>query len=357
MGDRITFPIAGFGGVNLSSRFQFVKGWETGGTDPMDGSVECGDLTAYPMEVTGANLREIIDKISEIYYRVKVATFTENTLAFSFAAGGVITASMTPRVQSETPTGLYYIYLMHGYWAIDDATFPVSSEADPLLGTQYAADIYDPANFGAPLTLDFRDISDKERVLWYEAEAGESPQWHKLEPSLGLGSFYTGSGSLGGTDEQYFRTAFSWYSISDGGTLTAPTIAVPYVTDTSLLPDIAYESLEVLVEFNGKIGVVGDIENIFDAANTFYLGLTCKFKLSGTSIEYSTAEPATVTTGNYVIRLPSGDLSCPFGTVSSPTLTGDLVSEAVEWFEYADKSGDPAWDSTDGTQINGGALG
>ena len=50
-------------------RFAFVNGWLTGGTDPADGSVECGPGTAFPMEVT-------LDQVAEIFYRVKDAWFT-----------------------------------------------------------------------------------------------------------------------------------------------------------------------------------------------------------------------------------------------------------------------------------------
>lgn len=45
-------------------RFEWVKGWLTGGTDPMDGSVEVGDDTDYPLKVT-------LDELAEIFYRVK----------------------------------------------------------------------------------------------------------------------------------------------------------------------------------------------------------------------------------------------------------------------------------------------
>ena len=45
-------------------RFTFVKGWLTGGTDPADGSVECGDGTPYPMLVT-------LDQVAEIFYRCR----------------------------------------------------------------------------------------------------------------------------------------------------------------------------------------------------------------------------------------------------------------------------------------------
>lgn len=58
-------------------RVTFVKGWLTGGTDPADGSVECGDGTIYPMEVT-------LDQAAEIFYRVKKARITSG----GFSASG-----------------------------------------------------------------------------------------------------------------------------------------------------------------------------------------------------------------------------------------------------------------------------
>ena len=72
MGERITFRgrvrggIIG-SGVAVSATDTLVlyrKGWLTGGTDPADGSVEVGDGTDYPLEVS-------IEQMEAINYRIK----------------------------------------------------------------------------------------------------------------------------------------------------------------------------------------------------------------------------------------------------------------------------------------------
>jgi hypothetical protein len=65
--------------TTFSPRITFVKGWVTGGIDPADGSVECGDGTDFPMLVT-------LDQLAEIMYRVKKAKISTG----GFTANGTL---------------------------------------------------------------------------------------------------------------------------------------------------------------------------------------------------------------------------------------------------------------------------
>lgn len=87
MGDKITFRGRGRGciiegtdgGVSaVDPRLRFKKGWLTGGSDPLDGSVECGEGTDFPMLVTQ-------DELMEIVYRARDAYFTAGEARAEYA--------------------------------------------------------------------------------------------------------------------------------------------------------------------------------------------------------------------------------------------------------------------------------
>lgn len=342
-----------------NKRFEFVNGWMTGGTDPADGSVECGEFTEYPLEITGASISDKIDKLAEIHYRVKYAAFTDNTLAMPSIAGGVIAGNMSPRVQYDTSSGgLNYNALMNGYWSLDETGFPCRAGSLTYHGSQYSSNTSAGCFSPAHGPFNFRDINTKEPGIWYPSiDDTESPLWNYIDenPYSGIGG-YDDLGSLDGfyyLNKQFFRNAFFWYSISDAGTLTAPGIAVPYITDTSQLPDIVYESLEVLVQFSGRIAIVGDLTNLFDPDNRFFIGMKCRFNVAP-FIYSATTGPIEAgfssRDAEYVMRLSSGDISCKFN--SDVAVTGELVHEAVEWWPYAkDNPAVPVWDTDNGAKL------
>jgi hypothetical protein len=259
MGNRVTTP-------NL--RFEFVNGWLTGGTDPADGSVECGEFTDFPIEVTGSTVREKFDKIAEIYYRVKYAQFTSNEL-MSIGSGegsivtGVTTGTISPRIMTANDGGSgYESALMSGYWSLDDLGLPSAESAIQFLSDQYSIDMgswFGSVIGGNTSPLNFRDIKDNENGLFLKTVDGKNPTWNKImQTYVGISYFfYTGSGTEYGVDEQDFKTAFSHYSISPSGTLTQPTIPIPWISQI-YFGDILYEQFAIQVQFSGKIAWVGE---------------------------------------------------------------------------------------------------
>lgn len=315
---------------------------------------EVGDYTDFPIEVTGATIADKLDKIAEIYYRSKIAQFTENTLISDTGiSSGVTTGSISPRVMvGSTGTGGYDPTLMCGYWSIDDLGMPSSANSLDFLDAQYSASV--GSGLGSATTnVNFRDINERESGIWLYPDTGENPTWNKPMGSyLGMGFyFYTGSGTEMGLDDQDFKTAFSWYSISPNASYNVqPDIPVPYIQDDSFSPDIVYEELAVIVQFSGEIAWVGD--SLYHPDTQFFLGMRVDgVFFSGFGSFTSSNDIGAGSSGRYVMRLSSGDLSCPLE--SSPAIAvGDIVHEAVEWWPYAKGSpATPVWNTATGAKL------
>lgn len=320
MGNRVTTP-------NL--RFEFVKGWLTGGTDPADGSVECGPYTAFPLEAS-------LDQIAEIFYRVKSAQFTENTLFVDGISSGVTAGTISPRVMySDSGGGLSDNYLMSGYWSFDEDPFDIYPAALPYFGDQYTENYWDAIS---SVTTNFRDIADNEIGLWLpRGETTQQPKWNITSDQLGI------------------VNAFSWYSISATGTVTQPSIPIPWISQF-VDPDVIYEQLEMTVAFTGRIGVVyGGFEGeIYHPNNQFFLEMDIIGAMQGAGLYFNagTIESGyNATDASYTMRLNSGDVSCQLNSTNAD-LIGEIVHEATEWFPYAkDNPAVPVWDFETGAKL------
>jgi hypothetical protein len=287
-------------------RISFVNGWLTGGTDPADGSVECGDGTGYPMEVT-------LDQIAEIFHRVKDAYFTEGSIfQTEFSTILTINASTSAPIQKTTEIAYPFLGLIRGYTAQE---------------FQFDANYFnEPYDAGAG--TNFMDISDKER--------GIHLNWLMMRPD------YI-SDNIGNE----LINAFSF------GSITNSTI---YPTDTVNYFNAAGSTSVGCVGkvyFNGEVAIIKtDPENSdYAPSNRYFIGL--EFSM----LDYSIApigggtwieSPYFGTLGNpievcrYVLRLSNADVSCPVymstdvGTDHGGT---DFIHEAVEWFPYQDGNG------------------
>lgn len=132
-----------------------------------------------------------------------------------------------------------------------------------------------------------------------------------------------------------------------------PTLAIPYAWQDNGF-GIVYETLELSIEFSGLIALVGDIDDLYNPANRLFLGLRFNAYWAFGYMSSGQFFPgANTTSARYVMRLSSGDLSCPLNS-DYATLSGDIVHTATEWFPYSTKAGLPAWDAATGLPINGG---
>jgi len=326
-------------------------------------STEVGDYTDFPIEVTGATVNDRFDKIAEIYYRVKYAQFTSNELALGGSTegsilSGVTTGTISPRIMTADDGGVSHESgLMSGYWSLDDLGLPSAASALPFLSEQYSVDMglwFSTSGGGNTTPVTFRDIGDRESGLFLKPNEGENPTWNKqMGDYFGLGYyFYTGFGTEYGLNDQDFKTAFSHYSISPAGTLTQPTIPIPWIAQI-YFGDILYEELAILVQFSGEVGWVG--ESLYHPDTKFYLGMRVDGYNGSLFSSWNTAfEPVY---SRYIMRLSTGDLSCALNSdnpsyLSGDFYTGDIVHEAIEWWPYAkDSPAVPVWGTDTGLKL------
>lgn len=352
MGDRISFrergeglaqKTASTGAVSIvEPRVRFRKGWLTGGVDPADGSVECGDGTEFPMLVTA-------DQLHEIAYRVYDAVFTSGSMTYSPPFYTTLSVQNSPgtapidlgppavwadKAEAEvlasgdvfTERGLIYGFKHN--------TDDLSPEKDHLMGVVYH---FDTANFGANLDgFDYREYKIDRPIS----------QWDGLPESSDLASRILVSPAYDtNTDKQFgFRQIFA--AESNGNTATIygiwATASVAYIGGGGLT-----SSLEV-----AYFGA----DDPYDTAASLYLQL--KFQII-TDIGFSTLKSGTFDTirCNLVLQLAEGyTISCPiYGNQFESAFGTDFVCQAFRWWPYETTAGLPAYDTNTGLPENGGA--
>jgi len=327
------------GVFTLEPRFRFIRKTES----------DVGEGTIFPMEVTGDSASAKLDKIAEIFFRAKSAQFTENNLTFPFEPPinfGVEFGTVEPRVMysAQQPSAIENNYLMSGYWTVDTEGAAASDYSKQYLDDSY--DSFHADSIGEKVAASFRDISDNERGMWLPQKEDTQPIWNLEMPEFtGLGSFFSGSGEMDGVDEQGFRTAFSWYSKSLSGSPNPPNIPVPWLTQTD--GDIIYESIELMVEFGGRVAFVGSGEEdgLYHNDTKFYVEIRVRGFIEGLNLEMKSDESGTGD-AQYIIRLSSGDLSCALGS-SQTGFSGNIVHEANDWWPYQTSDGD-VWEKATG---------
>jgi len=363
MGDRITFRertpgvCVSNGGTPMPAvsivepRVKFIEGWHTTeGTDPGDGSVECGEGTAYPMEVT-------VDQLAEIYYRVKDAKFTSGYFQIHYSLFG---DDLTMQVSSVPPStdlveiidnNSSSIVSARGYYAaINDASpeKPLADVGNDLFGVTY---------YYNTLTSDLaiRDIQDKESALW--SRAGEIIDLN-LYGTYWDGSIDLGVPTTGSHDPTGFRTAFNQTFINDGAAAIYGIYNDANGIETRSDASLVISSKVAFVDVTGS----GDP---LDSGNRLFISLS--FLMESESLIYVSSDSqsvASLTSAgiNLTIELSGGlSVSCPLyydTSLLAPDWSfmsaTDFIIEATEWWPYATSTGDPAWDEDTGLPINGG---
>jgi len=277
---------------------------------------EVGDGTGFPMEVTGTTVAEKLDKIAEIFYRVKDAWFTAGSETITVSGNsGDITASTTAPSQRATETS-FDTYQYRGYTKPETST--------------YYGDLYS-TGVGS-----HSDIADNEYGIWV------GPHWS-------------------GSPQSSFIDAFH-YAADDPSS--------NHVTDSNWFSAYGVVGVGAAVYRGSRVAVVrlNPTDGFYAATNRFFLELEfyyfdynpiLSFGAS-TSINGSIAgdpdDPGEVTNiCNYVIRLSSGDLTCPIyaGNLGADSVSGsDFIHEAKVWWPYAKGSpAAPVWDASSGALL------
>jgi len=277
---------------------------------------EVGAGTYFPIEVTGAGLRDKFDKIAEVFHRASDAWIISGDMYFpsvDVTIHAATTASI-PRTYS-TVVGLR----TRGY------TTPSSgiSGTIPDRFLPYLTDEYDIGSGDM-----YRDIGDNERGILMVAESGELPEWNV-------------SG--------YVTNAFSYFNGGD------PAVADALWFYSEQAGGASYYAAQGLAQVDGRVAYVlaDPSDSIFSTDTRFFLYVYFEIAESGYSLFASTLETDFDTPAcNYVMRLSSGDLSCPIYpsdySASGFIPTGsDFIHEATEWFPYQDVGGN-VWNPATG---------
>ena len=358
-------------------RFKWVKGWLTGGTDPADGSVECGDGTAFPMLVTP-------DQLAEIMYRVRDTSVTgEVVFTTRFPeyggdpedptwTGGYWRpdAITTHKVVGTQPDELAtYSYFNDGYsayntyssWAIRGYCangVDVPPFADSLFGEAYSVVTHVSFVDGSVIaTIDIREATS-ELALWIPLSgmpvAYENPDgfnWHyfaadyedaKIVPLIWFGCGFNRQMSVSTAGGSVETVPYGFYAHTDEG----------------------YGSSGLFLGVSGKVAYVGT-DNPTDPAAQIYIGLEFR-----TAWLWSRVDPAyggmtdvcdlvfnLSGVGNSVscpLYTPSSLISPPGDQVLAFTSATDFVFTATKWFPYAKLAAGvstPVWDADTGAKL------
>lgn len=288
MGNRVTTP---------DLRFEFIE----------KTAAECGDGTAFPMEVT-------LDQVAEIFYRVKDAWFTSGSASWEVSGSPQTiyapTAAPTNRTLEIDGGGAVLImYQKRGYTILD---------AYPYNGAIYDAGI---GNY-------YSDIADNENGLWKDAwndpDHVDAFSYLQDDPNNAQGGDpeWWGDTGLGAYAQVYRGKQVAVVKLDPADGLYAP-------TNKFYLQIEMYWSDYGVVPFGGSTNIYNGGFGDFSA--------------------YA------VLISNYILRLASGDVTCPvyFAASGSTNETGtDFIHEAQEWFPYAkDDPAVPVWDFETGAKL------
>jgi len=287
-------------------RFAFVNGWLTGGTDPADGSVECGPGTAFPMEVTW-------DQIAEIFYRVKDAWFSGGSASWKVSGSLVSISAPTAAPTNRRLDVSASTYQQRGYCKL-------------------GGDDYNGATYPSGIGGYYSDIATSEFGIWRAA-------WNDPDH---VDAFSFEQDDVNGTQSGNSQ----WW-----GT-----------------PNIGF-GVFAKVQRGDRVAVVklDPADGLFAATNKFYLEIEMSWAdyypvpyFGGTNIyddgygyDWS-AYAAPIC--QYILRLESGDATCQVYFATDPSTTEetgtDFIHEPQVWWPYAkDSPAVAVWDAGNGAKL------
>lgn len=343
-------------------RVKFIKGWLTGGGDPGDGSVECGNGTEYPLEVTREQLEEIM-------YRVRDSEFVDGEVKILFSDGDPENDNnnLSTFTFGAPPSALY-----------------ASASADFLLrGYHTAVLIFDPSdpdpmpNYGLAYFDESYVINDGLNDIKVREAVEEKALWAAVEDPPGtlvVGMYQQFNGDASNTyflqqpSDTQFRTGFSYFG-QDGAATTIAGYPIGFSDFFFAGGSTAY------VNFSGQVAWI-DVDssgNPFSPNNRIFIGMI--FAQGNDPVLISTNKTAEIgsTFGtNLIADIPLGIdfelelansivVSCPlyYGVLYDTSPYSASVAsvtnyrlKATKWFPYAAKNGSPAWNAATGAPIN-----
>lgn len=319
-------------------RVTLVKGWLTGGVDPADGSVECGDGTAYPLEVT-------IGQLAEIYYRVRdsifsgaiTETYNDGVNPASYITLGISGTPATNLVEynavNDGGGGSVNYFVQRGYSTEDVVGW------GQYFGEPYTVTFDGDGSPSPPPSIDYYD-ANKERAVWIpDIDVG----FNSSELKTGYSHNLVG-GWYGGADFTY--SGYRVYHDIDNGSGDL------YVGDASLI----FGNQIAWLDENGSGNPFDPLNKLyislqFDIYGIIYTGEFWSTLISPSSIEF----PMGV---NLEIKLQTGDvITCPlysnrFYPDPNYYYTGAIRVAATEWWPYAKGApATPVWNTGTGAKL------
>jgi len=292
--------------TTLDLRFEFVNGWLTGGTDPADGSVECGDGTAFPMEVT-------LDQVAEIFYRVKDAWFTGGGVSWEFSESTVSISAPTAAPTNRRLDVSASTYQQRGYCKL-------------------GGDDYNGATYDAGIGNYYSDIADNENGMWKDA-------WNDPDNVDAFSYEQDDLNSIQGGDPEWWGdtgVGIGVYAKVYRGKRVAVVKADP-ADGLYALTNQFFLEIE-MYWFDYGVVPFGGSTNIYNSQGGFG--------------DFSSRA---VLISNYILRLATGDATCPvyFDALGSTNETGtDFIHEPQVWWPYAkDNPAVAVWDSATGLPL------
>ena len=340
MGERITFRGRGRGCIRGGSssasmtdrHVVYRRGWLTGGTDPADGSVEVGDRTDYPLEVT-------VQQMEAINYRIRQVEVDSCSLETSYS-GTTYEYYFNPPTLPQSPNSQYYssgdfeVYYHDGRVVIATTEALTNSAIDI-----YSADSYHgaPYEVGAAATI--------ASSFW---AADPTSEFSIFASVAGVGGFYgDGIGMFTNSNRN---------SIG-GSPYTAPTVGAYYTGNgntnfpgadwltVSLGPEVAFIDTTGSgdpLDPGNQLWLAAAIGNSSRGANGIQFGSDKTYNNCGTfTLDLSGVSLGEVSCSLYLRR---------YGYAVTTAL--DIVATPSSWWPYADKAGNPAWNATTGASIN-----
>lgn len=303
-------------------RITFVDGEITSGT-PAEGFVACGDGTARPMKIPGATVADKLDVIAEIFYRVKDAWFTGGSITWDILGEPDTEESFDAPVSAPANR----VVDIADSWVIN-----LQRRGYNTLGAEDCNNAVYDAGDGVM----YSDIGDNERGMWCPVWNDGLAYVDTYHPVITAFSY--------GSDNLYKTDATWWGETADGfgGLITS--------------------------RFTGEIGVVkvNPTDGLFAPTNEFFIGVEFAWinydlisSAGGSSDLYTSVligdfSASSALVCNYVLRLESGDVSCPLYMETSGDAANfggsDIIHEATEWWPYA-TTGGPFWDSATGAKL------
>jgi hypothetical protein len=388
MGQAVTFAQRNCATVKLLGGVSYVepsvgykRGWLTGGTDPGDGSVECGDGTEYPIAITK-------DQLAEIYYRVRYSTIIGGAVNgdYSHTYGGA-SYSGTVRMAFEggpPPTNLKESITDLSYTDIAGANRTNGSVSSSRAAMSISETLGGNTDYPTGMGGRFGD-------LYYINTNGTGQQERDPLSELALWTkpntydyFY--SAAIGGGVNNFLVSGMSHHFISVMNKSTSniasgafafvgshtysytPTLPTPPQSGSYFSGAQVGCSFSPIVAFIDNSGS-GDP---FDPLNQLYLGFNystfCSYVVSQSSFSASFGvstknEPLDPdyepTSARANLELSGGVvLSCPLywntffdGGYLNKGVIEDVTIRATEWWPYAKADGTPYFDTTTGIRI------